>query len=90
MRLGSIHVSDPKIRELYGKEYNGYLHNFWNIFKPVEVQHPLAMRKWQREIAKWRASPEGIAAGAFSIPSQYKLNPQKPRFTEDLTYSIKR
>ncbi|CRX38356.1 hypothetical protein [Estrella lausannensis] len=75
-RLLSIHAVDPKVRETYGDEFDGFTHNFFNIFKPVMVQHPLAMRKWQRKVEAFRNSDEGRRIGPWAMPEEF-LTPKK-------------
>lgn len=72
-RLLSIHAVDPKVREIYGNEFDGFTHNFFNIFKPVQVQHPLAMRKWQRKVEAFRNSEEGRKIGPWALPEEFMI-----------------
>jgi len=67
-RLAGVHEQDPKIREVYGDEYNGYAHGFFNFIKPVEIYHPVAMRAWQRKVEAYRNSEEGRAKGPYALP----------------------
>jgi hypothetical protein len=67
-RLAGVHAQDPKVREVYGNEFDGFVHGFWNFFKPVDIYHPVAMRAWQRKVEAYRNSEEGKAKGPYALP----------------------
>lgn len=71
--FGQIHAKESKVAQLFGTEYDGFLPSFWNIFRPVVVQHPVSMREWQRKVEAYRASEEGQKAGRFALPPQFQL-----------------
>lgn len=72
-RFAAIHAQDPKVKEAYGTEYDRFLHGFFDIFHPVQVQHPLAMRKWQRKVEKFRNSDAGKALGPYALPQKFLI-----------------
>lgn len=77
LRLAAIHAQDPKVQETYGAEFDYFSHNFFNIFKPVQMLHPVGLRKWQRKVERFRNSTEGKAMGPYVLPPDC-LNPIPP------------
>lgn len=52
--IGRAGTIDKKVKDNWGNEFQADIPNFFDKFKTVRLEHPLALRKWQRKVDDWR------------------------------------
>lgn len=81
--LLSAGTRDKKIKEVWGDEFQADVPTFFDKFKTVYIEHPRALRKWQRKIDRWREEEISNLSKKKSELAKQKLELESDRLNDN-------